>query len=456
MLVYTSKGISRLEQSAVQPGFRRLFAAQICSLIGVGLLTVALSLAAFRIGGAAAGGQMLGLLLALKMVAYVMLAPLAETLLSGVSRKRAMVSLDLGRLLLLLPMALVTQPVHVALLAFGFFVLAAGFTPLFQSVIPDILPHEESYAKALAWSRIAYTMEAVLSPVIAAALLKLVNGETLFFAAAVAFAGSVLALLLTRFPPVSEAPRKGPFMKRVSRGFWIYTRTPRLRGLFLLNLALSISMAWVLVNSVVYAGTRLGDSEHYFPILMACYGAGAALGAVMVPKLLTRIGERRAMAVGALAFAGIGLAFAISPAPPMPYLGVIWVAFGAASSLVLTPGGLVITKSAAQKDRASVFAAQFSASHAGWLIAYPLAGWLGGFLSLEMALLCLSLMSGVLAVIALWAWPAFDPVDLAHSHPELPDDHPHLQQVPANGAQHHHKHAFHIDELHPIWTERSV
>lgn len=48
------------------PNFRWLFSAQICSLVGVGLLTVGLSLAAYRIGGAEAAGQVLGLLLALR------------------------------------------------------------------------------------------------------------------------------------------------------------------------------------------------------------------------------------------------------------------------------------------------------------------------------------------------------------------------------------------------------
>ena len=82
--------------------FRTLFAAQVCSLLAVGLLTVALSLAAYRIGGAVAGGKVLGLLLALKMVAYVGLAPFAEGVLSDLPRKRAMVLLDVGRMLLLL------------------------------------------------------------------------------------------------------------------------------------------------------------------------------------------------------------------------------------------------------------------------------------------------------------------------------------------------------------------
>ena len=436
--------------------FRRLFAAQICSLLGVGLLTVALSLAAFRIGGVAAGGQVLGMLLALKMVAYVALAPLAETVLASVPRKRAMVALDLGRMLLLIPMIFVAETWQVAGLAFAFFVLAAGFTPLFQSVIPDVLPEEETYTKALAWSRIAYTLEAVLSPVIAAALLNLASGEMLFLAAALAFSGSVLALLITEFPTVKQNDRKGPFLKRASLGLRIYGRTPRLRGLFLLNLALSLAMAWVLVNSVVYAGAKLGDAERFFPMLMAGYGLGAALGAIAVPRLLKWTAERSVILAGAYGFSFVGAGFALLPPQPFLMLALIWLAFGITSSLVLTPGGLVIIRSAVSADRTAVFAAQFSLSHAGWLVAYPLAGWLGGVVSVEVSLLMLSAACTVVATFGMSVWPADDPVERDHSHPELPPDHPHLKHIPAVGPQHRHVHAFHIDELHPIWAQEKV
>jgi MFS family permease len=437
------------------PSFRRLFAAQIFSLVGVGLLTVALSLAAFRIGGPAAGGQVLGLLLALKMVAYVVLAPVTETLLGGVSRKCAMVLLDLGRMLLLLPIAFVTETWQIGALAFAFFVLAAGFTPLFQSLIPDVLPDEDTYTKALAWSRVAYTMEAVLSPVIAAAMLKVVAGETLFYAAALAFLGSVLMLLWTRFPMRTAVNKKGPFLKRAGRGMWIYWQTPRLRGLFLLNMSLSLAMSWVLVNSVVYAGVRLGDADRFFPVLMMFYGIGAGMAAVAVPGLLRRIGDRRVIVAGAFGFAAVSAVFALMPTPPMAVLACVWIGFGMASSLVLTPGGLVIVRSASQSDRAAVFAAQFSLSHAGWLVAYPLAGWLGSYLSLEMALLVLSVVCATVAGIATLVWPADDPLERAHSHPDLIDDHPHLKQVPVSGAQQRHVHAFRIDDLHPTWLQTS-
>ena len=434
--------------------FRHLFASQLFSLLGVGLLTVALSLAAFKFGGAANGGWVLGVLLAIKMVAYVFLAPLLETLLSGVSRKRALVSLDLGRMLLLLPLALANEIWMIAALAFVFFALSAGFTPLFQSTLPDILPEEEEYTKALAWSRIAYTLEAILSPVIAAALLNVLSGEMLFYAAMLAFSGSVLALLLTQLPARSEAVRSDSFLKRSRRGLWIYAQTPRLRGLIILNLSLSIAMSWVLVNSVVYAGVRLGDAERYFPLLMTFYGMGAALGAIAVPRLLRRTSERAVMQVGAYGFSITGMGFAISPFLPIPVLVLIWAVFGFMSSLVLTPGGLVITKSAARSDRTAVFAAQFSLSHAGWLIAYPLAGWLAGFASLETALFVLSGACAFVAFAAMRIWPKEDLSERVHSHPELPHDHPHIKQASASGTPNQHVHRYYIDDLHPTWNQR--
>lgn len=432
--------------------FRHLFASQVFSLLGVGLLTVALSLAAYKIGGVADGGRILGGLLAIKMVAYVLLAPLLESMFAGVSRKRALVSLDLARMFLLLPLAWVSEVWMIAALAFAFFALSAGFTPLFQSTLPDVLPGEESYTKALAWSRIAYTFEAILSPLIAAALLNTLSGEALFYVAMLAFLGSVLALILTRFPVRSATASSEPFLKRSRRGFRIYAQTPRLRGLILLNFALSFAMSWVLVNSVAYAGVRLGDAERYFPILMIFYGLGAALGAVAVPSLLRRTSERAVMQVGAYGFAIAGMSFAVSPLLSVPGMVLVWSLFGVMSSLVLTPGGLVITKSAAHSDRSAVFAAQFSLSHAGWLIAYPLAGWLAGVTSLEIALFVLSGAGALTTYAAMLLWPKEDPSERAHSHSELPRDHPHLRQITSSGALNQHVHRYHIDDLHPTWS----
>ncbi len=435
------------------PTFRTLFAAQIASLMAVGMLTVALTLAAYRIGGSSAG-EILGLLLMLKMVAYVVLAPIAEASLRGKPRKPVMICLDLGRMVLLVPMAFAVTAMQLAVLAFLFFALAAAFTPLYQSVIPDVLPEDETYTRALAWSRIAYTLEAILSPGLAAALLGVIAPEHLFLAAALTFAASILALLATRFPTKAASDGTRPFLQRTIDGLRIYRHTPRLRGLLLLNLALSLAMAWLLVNTVVFAGLRLGDAERHYPILMAFYGMGAAAGAVLVPTMIRRFGERVTMVSGALCFAALGPAILFS----LTYFGFLglWAGFGLASSLVLTPGGLVITRSSNHQDRPAVFAAQFSLSHAGWLLAYPLAGWLGVVIGLEPALIVLCGLAAATTFAAARVWPADDPLQRTHSHRDLPSDHPHLRDNPVSGPERAHRHDYHIDDLHQTWGGSSA
>jgi len=339
---------------------------------------------------------------------------------------------------------------QVAALAFVFFALSAAFTPLFQSVIPDILPERETYSRALAYSRIAYTLEAVLSPTVAAVLLQFVASGNLFLCAAIAFVGSLAALAVARVPEQGRDEGKRPFRKRVFQGLRIYMHTPRLCGLLLLNFALSLMMAWVLVNSVGFAEVRLGDAERNFPILMIFFGCGAAAGAVFVPRIVTRTGERRVVLAGVLVFAAFGglVAFPL----PDPGLFGVWSGYGFASSLVLTPGGLVIVRSARKRDRPSAFAAHFSLSHAGWLVAYPLAGWLGMFVGLETAMIALCGLAIFTALATTRVWPRHDPVERMHVHPNLPDDHPHLHDEPATGSAHRHSHAYYIDPLHPRWS----
>ncbi|MBE9638382.1 MFS transporter [Salipiger mangrovisoli] len=433
-------------------GFRRLFAAQILSLLGIGVMTVSLSLSAYAVGGTESGGTILGGILGLKMIAYVLIAPLAEALLSRLPRRGTLVALDLARLALVGAMGLAGGPWQIAALAFVFFAVSAGFTPLFQSVLPDMLPEPERYSRALALSRLAYTLESILSPVIAGAALLLLAASDLFFLASACFAGSALLLVLTAFP-AGVAPLKAPFLDRLGKGVRIFIHTPRLRGLFVLNVALSLVMAWVIVDTVVFAGARLGDAERHYTRLMAAYGVGAALGALAVPRLVAWLEERLCMAAGVIGFALLGGVLALLPGLPMAGLLALWAGFGAVSSLVLTPGGLVLARSAQPGDRPAVFAAQFSLSHAGWLLAYPLAGWLGAALAPEHALGILGLAAAAGALMALRVWPARDPLARAHDHPELPGDHPHLQEHPVADGGHRHAHDYRIDALHPRWPE---
>ena len=62
--------------------YRHLFAAQVIALLGTGLMTVALGLLAYDLAGADAGA-VLGTALAIKMIAYVGVAPVAQAFTDG-------------------------------------------------------------------------------------------------------------------------------------------------------------------------------------------------------------------------------------------------------------------------------------------------------------------------------------------------------------------------------------
>ncbi len=431
------------------PVFRWLFAAQILSLLGIGMMTVGLALLAYEHGGVTGAGKLLGAVFALKMVVYVFLAPLAEVVLSRFERRRVLVALDVLRFALLLLIGLSDSLWQVAMLVCLFYAASAAFTPLFQALIPAVLTDEKTYTSALMLSRLAYTFESMVSPMLSAlALLFLVSGS-LFPLAALCLGGSVLALSVSGLPFKPASRQKRPFAERLSLGLRIYFRTPRLQGLFLLNLALSCALAWVLVNTVVFAGLQYDNSDFY-AWLMAAYGAGAALGALTMPPLLNRSSERVLMMGGCLFFGA--LSFLIFLPLSMPLLMLLWAGFGAASSLVLTPGGLVLTRSAEKEDQPAVFAAQFSMSHAGWLLAYPMAGWLGSVLAPQLALAILGVICLLITGLASRVWPQDDPLVRTHAHPDLPPDHPHLQEHGVEGAMRQHSHVFHIDDLHWRWN----
>ncbi len=76
--------------------YRHLFAAQVIALVGTGLLTVALGLLAFDLAGENAGA-VLGAALAIKMIAYVGVAPVASAFTERVPRRAMLVALDLMR-----------------------------------------------------------------------------------------------------------------------------------------------------------------------------------------------------------------------------------------------------------------------------------------------------------------------------------------------------------------------
>lgn len=325
--------------------YRHLFAAQVVALLGTGLATVALGLLAYDLAGDNAA-MVLGSVFTIKMVAYVGIAPIAGAFANRVNRRAFLVALDLVRAGAALCLPFVTEVWQVYALIFLLQSASAAFTPTFQATIPDVLPDEARYTRALSLSRLAYDLENIVSPMLAGLLLAVVSYNSLFLGTVVGFAASAVLVVSVLLPSPKPSEPQGIY-DRTTRGIRIYLATPRLRGLLALNLAAAAAGAMVLVNSVALVRSTLSLGASALAWTLFAFGAGSMLAALALPKLLDRAPDRPVMVAGAalmvltlLLLAGQVAALGLN----WPVLLGAWLLVGLGYSAILTPTGRLLRR----------------------------------------------------------------------------------------------------------------
>jgi len=399
--------------------YRHLFLAQMVALVGTGLATVALGLLAYDLAGKNAGA-VLGTALAIKMMAYVLIAPLAGAYASRLPRRALLVSLDVARLAVVLLLPWVDQIWQIYVLIFVLQSCSAAFTPTFQATIPEVLLDEVDYTKALALSRLAYDLENLLSPALAAALLALVTYQGLFLGTAVGFLGSALFVISVALPHSKANMPATTIRRTLTGGLRIYLATPRLRGLLALTLAAAAGSAMVIVNTVVIVRDGLARPNSAVAIALACFGAGSMLMAFVLPRLLKLHSERSVMLISGagLTLGLVALAVlwpSLSVSARWTALLVDWFVLGVAYSALVTPAGLLLRRSSSDANRPALYAAQFSLSHGCWLLAYPIVGWLGAKAGIPAALWAMAGLAAAGVTMAARSWPRSDTEQVPHT-----------------------------------------
>jgi MFS family permease len=291
---------------------------------------------------------------------------------------------------------------------------SATFTPAFQSLIPTILKDERDYTRALSLSRLAYDMEALVSPAAAALLLTVLSYNNLFLGTVAGFLFSALMVAITALPRLSVPT--GPqtsLWHRATLGGRIFWRNRRLRSLLALNLVVAAPTALVLVNTVVYVRDVLHRPDTDLALALACFGVGSMIVALSAPPVLDRFGDRAVMLTGAAI-----IPFVLTGAAALTLLGVpgsgwwlllgLWFFLGAANSSILTPSSRLLRDASTEETRPYVFTAQFALSHACYILTYPLAGWVGAMAGLGWAALALTIIAMIGSAGAFLSWPRHD------------------------------------------------
>jgi MFS family permease len=83
----------------------------------------------------------------------------------------------------------------------------------------------------------------------------------------------------------------------------------------------------------------------------------------------------------------------------------LWFLLGAANSTILTPSARLLREASTEETRPYVFTAQFSLSHACYILTYPLAGWVGAVAGLGWAALALTIVAIIGSAGAFLSWP---------------------------------------------------
>ena len=438
-------------RSLRNPVFARLYTAQTTSLLGDALTWVGLALLAFDLAGKNAA-VVLSVALTLRVTAFVLLSPLAGAIADRLDRKKIMVVTHIFRMLIVGMLPFVTQVWQVYVLIFALNVFNAFFTPTYQATIP-LVTGENDYAGAIALSSATFQLLGVLGPGIAGSVAAFIGARQVFFLDALSFA--IAAVLIFTLPgQLVVAQSQQP--SRTTRRTWgdIKDGTTRLltdapiRYALAMQLVASIAGAQILVNTVGYVQGTLKLQEVQYGWVMAAFGIGATLCAVIFGTFNRSLPRTTFVLIGATL---ITLALLPANYANLTPLMLLWVVAGAGQSLVNLPTQTLIADRIPSGVQGRVYGAHFAWSHLWWAISYPLAGWLGSNFA-DREFLYGSLVGLMLLVVV---QITLSPQLHEHEHLHYLSDHEH-KHIHDEQHQHEHNQWMAIGEPHNHRHEHTV
>lgn len=383
--------------------YYRLFAGYVSALLATGVATVALALLAFDLVEDDSG-TVIGIALSLKMVAYVLAAPVITVLLDRLPRKAVMITLDLIRAASLGLLAFVTEVWQIYALVFVFALASATFSFVYLAAVPYLLGSEEDYTRSLARSRIAAELEGPLSPLIAAGLLLLLSPKAAIIVTAAAFILSAMLVRAAHLPAAANATRaRARLYTRLKRGPELFLSVPAFRAVVALDMAVALATALVQVNTVVLVQGVFDLQRDATALAFGAFGAGAVIAALLLPLLHRSLRDRAIMLAG-VALLVICLALGVLQSR-LPGLLILWFGIGFGGALALTPTTFLIRRLARPADLQVLIAAQMSIANGCLLVAYSLVGWLDSQLPTTSVFLVLSGLTALCAIAFVRLWP---------------------------------------------------
>lgn len=260
--------------------FRRVFLAHATSRAGDAFNTVALVVLVFRLTGSGLG---VATTVVFEVLPIIFLGPIAGVLADRYPRRRVMVAADVLRAVLVGLLAVAHRNVALAYgVAFGVSMGSIAFNPAAASLIPDIVEDDELVDANTALWTVGVTAQIVLAP-LAGALIAWAGVGVAFGLNALSYVISAMLLRGVAVPARPTALVIGGW-QAVSEGIAVVCGSQLLRRLATVQVLASLSAGATSGLLVVLAVDSLDVGPSGFGALLACIGAGAALGPLLVRR----------------------------------------------------------------------------------------------------------------------------------------------------------------------------
>jgi MFS family permease len=314
----TTAPLASADESALaplrRPGFRAAWAALSGSQLVIWMNTVG---AVTVIAALSDSPTLIALVQTANSVPAVLLALVMGSMADIVDRRRFAIASQSWMLasvatLAALTLADVVTPGLALALTFA---LGAGMATTFviyQALTQDFVPRGELPA-AVALNGVAINLARAIGPALAGLIIAVLSAGALF-AVEAGLLVAIVGLVTLRVRPPGPARASGERLAPAVRAGVRFVRfSPAVRTVLLRGAVFSISASALWALLPVVALGRLDLSEGSFGVLMGCVGAGAILGATLLPALRRRLAFDLMVALASLGLAGGLVALAYIP-----------------------------------------------------------------------------------------------------------------------------------------------
>jgi Transmembrane secretion effector len=308
--------------------FRLLWLSQSVSVIGDGLVIVAVGLFVTRLTG---NPSDVGLVLTAYVVPLLLLLLIGGVVADRLPRQAVMVASDCARCVLHGALALLiafgaVQIWHMVVIGLLYGAAQAFFQPAYTGLIPQTVA-EGDIQSAQALGGISRELASFVSPAIATALIFGVGGAAAFGLDSATFAVSALTLTRVRARDRGGEHRSGTLLSELKDGWAAVSARPWVwASISAFSAALLVALAPFFVLGPAVSREVYG-TEAVFGIASAFWGAGTVLGAVTGGRWRPRHPMRTALIVAFAWPAQIAL-FAFGPPRPLLYAATMLAGSG--------------------------------------------------------------------------------------------------------------------------------